>query len=78
MSKHIRSSGLRAAFEQIFAGVAFAAVVAVIFAGTAAMCSRPRRLGDRPELSILHGWPSPWAKLINAVRLSTAQWVEDH
>ena len=46
MSKHIRSSGLRAAFEQIFAGVAFAAVVAVIFAGTAAMCfpaSSPRR-----------------------------------
>jgi hypothetical protein len=38
MSKHIRSSGLRAAFEQIFAGVAFTAVVAVIFAGTAAMC----------------------------------------
>jgi hypothetical protein len=38
MSKHIRSSGLRAAFEQIFAGVAFAAVVAVISAGTAVMC----------------------------------------
>jgi hypothetical protein len=38
MSKHIRSSGLRAAFEQIVAGVAFTAVVAVIFAGTAAMC----------------------------------------
>ena len=38
MSQHIRSSSLRAAFEQVFAGVAFAAAVAVISAGTAAMC----------------------------------------
>jgi hypothetical protein len=38
MSKHIGSVSLRAAVEKAIAGVAFAAVVAVISAGTAAMC----------------------------------------
>jgi hypothetical protein len=38
MSKHIGSVSLRAALENAFAGVAFAATVAVISAGTAAMC----------------------------------------
>lgn len=38
MSKHIGSSGLRAIVEQAFAGVAFAATVVVVSAGTAAMC----------------------------------------
>lgn len=38
MSKHIRSASLRAALEQIVAGAAFVAIVAVISAGTAAMC----------------------------------------
>jgi hypothetical protein len=38
MSKHIGSSGLRAVIETAFAGVAFAATVVVVAAGTAAMC----------------------------------------
>jgi hypothetical protein len=38
MSKHIGSFSLRAFVEKAFAGVAFAATVAVISAGTAAMC----------------------------------------
>jgi hypothetical protein len=38
MSKHIGSYGLRAIVEKAFAGVAFVATVAVISAGTAAMC----------------------------------------
>lgn len=39
MSKHnIGSSGLRAIVEKAFAGVAFVATVAVVSAGTAAMC----------------------------------------
>jgi hypothetical protein len=38
MSKHIGSSGLRAIIEKAFAGVAFAATVVVVSAGTAAMC----------------------------------------
>lgn len=38
MSKHIGSVSLRALVEQAFANVAFAATVAVISAGTAAMC----------------------------------------
>ncbi len=38
MSKHIGSFSLRAIVEKTFAGVAFAATVAVISAGTAAMC----------------------------------------
>ena len=38
MSKHIGSFSLRAIVEKAFAGVAFAAIVAVISAGTAAMC----------------------------------------
>jgi hypothetical protein len=38
MSKHFGSSGLRATVEKIFAGVAFAATVVVLSAGTAAMC----------------------------------------
>jgi hypothetical protein len=38
MSKHIGSSGLRAIVEKAFAGVAFAATVVVVSAGTAAMC----------------------------------------
>jgi hypothetical protein len=38
MSKHIGSFGLRAIVEKTLAGVAFAATVAVISAGTAAMC----------------------------------------
>ena len=38
MSKHIGSSGLRAIIENAFAGVAFAATVLVVSAGTAAMC----------------------------------------
>ncbi|HET9446633.1 MAG TPA: hypothetical protein VFO35_10265 [Steroidobacteraceae bacterium] len=38
MSKHIGSSGLRAIIEKTFAGVAFAATIIVVTAGTAAMC----------------------------------------
>jgi len=38
MSKHIGSFSLRGIVEQAFAGVAFVATVAVISAGTAAMC----------------------------------------
>jgi hypothetical protein len=38
MSKHTGSSGLRAIIENVFAGVAFAATVVVVSAGTAAMC----------------------------------------
>jgi hypothetical protein len=38
MSKHIGSVSLRAVVEKAIAGVAFAAIVAVISAGTAAMC----------------------------------------
>ena len=38
MSKHIGSFDLRSIVERVFAGVAFAATVAVISAGTAAMC----------------------------------------
>jgi hypothetical protein len=38
MSKHIGSFSLRAFVEKTFAGVAFVATVAVISAGTAAMC----------------------------------------
>jgi hypothetical protein len=38
MSKHIGSSGLRAIVEDVFAGVAFAATVIVVSAGTAAIC----------------------------------------
>ena len=38
MSKHLGSCGLRAIVEKTFAGVAFVAAVAVISAGTAAMC----------------------------------------
>jgi hypothetical protein len=38
MSKHIGSVGLRAIVENAFAGIAFAATVAVVFSGTAAMC----------------------------------------
>lgn len=39
MSKHIiGSSGLRAIIEKAFVGVAFAATVVVVSAGTAAMC----------------------------------------
>jgi hypothetical protein len=38
MSKHTGSFGLRAFAEKTFAGVAFAAAVIVISAGTAAMC----------------------------------------
>lgn len=39
MSKHnMGSSGLRAIVEKAFAGVAFVAIVAVVSAGTAAMC----------------------------------------
>lgn len=38
MSKHIGSFGLRNIVEKVLAGVAFAATVAVISAGTAAMC----------------------------------------
>jgi hypothetical protein len=38
MTKHIGSFSLRACVEKTFAGVAFAATVMVISAGTAAMC----------------------------------------
>ena len=38
MTAHIGSVSLRAAVEKIFAGVAFAATVVVLSAGTAAMC----------------------------------------
>jgi hypothetical protein len=38
MSKHIGSVSLRALVENAFAGLAFAATVAVVSAGTAAMC----------------------------------------
>ena len=38
MSKHIRSSGLRAIVGKAVAGVAFVAAVIVVSAGTAAMC----------------------------------------
>ncbi|HEY7639123.1 MAG TPA: hypothetical protein VH814_05315 [Steroidobacteraceae bacterium] len=38
MSNRIGSVSLRAVVENTFAGVAFAAVVAVISAGTAVMC----------------------------------------
>lgn len=38
MSKHIGSVGLRAIVENAVAGVAFTAIMAVLFAGTAAMC----------------------------------------
>ena len=38
MSKHIGSFDLRSFVEMAFAGLAFAATVAVISAGTAAMC----------------------------------------
>lgn len=38
MSRHIGSFSLRSFVEKTFAGVAFAATVAVILAGTAAMC----------------------------------------
>ena len=38
MSKHIGSFSLRAFLESTFAGLAFAATVAVISGGTAAMC----------------------------------------
>ncbi|HEX4972354.1 MAG TPA: hypothetical protein VFV69_14955 [Steroidobacteraceae bacterium] len=38
MSKHIGSVSMRARLENAFAGIAFAAVVAVVSAGTAAMC----------------------------------------
>ena len=38
MSKHIGSFDLRGIVEKTLAGMAFAATVAVISAGTAAMC----------------------------------------
>jgi hypothetical protein len=38
MSKHIGSVSLRARVENAFASIAFAATVAVVSAGTAAMC----------------------------------------
>lgn len=38
MSKHIGSVSLRAFVEKAIAGFAFAATVAVVSAGTAAMC----------------------------------------
>ena len=38
MNKHIGSVSLRALVENTVAGCAFAAIVAVIAAGTAAMC----------------------------------------
>jgi hypothetical protein len=38
MSKHIDSFSLRTIVERTFAGVAFVATVAVVSAGTAAMC----------------------------------------
>ena len=38
MSKHIGSVSLRALVEKALAGVAFAAIVAVISTGTVAMC----------------------------------------
>jgi len=38
MSAYIGSVSLRAAVEKVFAGLAFAATVAVVSAGTIAMC----------------------------------------
>jgi len=38
MSKHIGSFSLRSFVEKAFVGIAFAATVAVLSAGTAAMC----------------------------------------
>jgi hypothetical protein len=38
MSKPIGSVSLRARVENAFAGIAFAAIVAIVSAGTAAMC----------------------------------------
>ena len=38
MSKHIGSVGLRAIVENTLSGIAFTAIMAVLFAGTAAMC----------------------------------------
>jgi hypothetical protein len=38
MSRHIGSFSLRALVEKTFVGIAFAATVVVISAGTAAMC----------------------------------------
>ncbi|HKU16244.1 MAG TPA: hypothetical protein VJQ52_17760 [Steroidobacteraceae bacterium] len=38
MSKHFGSFALRAAVEKALAGVAFVATIAVVSAGTAAMC----------------------------------------
>ena len=38
MNKHFGSFSLRATVEKVFAGVAFVATVAVVSAGTAAMC----------------------------------------
>jgi hypothetical protein len=38
MSKHIGSFSLRGFVEKTFIGIAFAATIAVISAGTAAMC----------------------------------------
>ena len=38
MSKHIGSVSLRAGVEKAFLGIAFAAAVVVVSAGTATMC----------------------------------------
>ena len=38
MSKHIGSVSLRARVENAFAGIAFAASLVIVSAGTAAMC----------------------------------------
>jgi hypothetical protein len=38
MDKHFGSFSLRAAVEKVFTGVAFAATVVIVSAGTAAMC----------------------------------------
>ncbi|HKS54314.1 MAG TPA: hypothetical protein VJS12_03465 [Steroidobacteraceae bacterium] len=38
MSKHIGSVSLRALLEKTFVGIAFAASLVVVSAGTAAMC----------------------------------------
>jgi hypothetical protein len=38
MSKHIGSVGLRATVENALSGIAFAAIMAVLITGTAAMC----------------------------------------
>jgi hypothetical protein len=38
MSRHIGSVSLRARLEKAFLGIAFAATLAVVSAGTAAMC----------------------------------------